>query len=61
MKKKRKALSLSKETIATLNRFAAGTLETLGTLTTTLPIQPGSLLEGCPPITTVDTTLSGGC
>lgn len=61
MKKNLKALSLSKETIANLTSVAAGTSDTLGTLLTTPPIQPGSLLEGCPPITTVDTTLSGGC
>lgn len=61
MKKKLKALSLSKETIANLTSVAAGTLDTLGTLLCTLPIQPGSLLEGCPPLTTIDTTLSGAC
>ena len=59
MKKKLKSLYLSKETIATLDSVVSGTL-TLTTLLT-CPIQPGSLLEGCPPITTVDTTLSGGC
>jgi hypothetical protein len=57
MKKKLKALYLSKETITTLTSVSAGTVTTL---TCTLPIQPGSLLDGCPPITTVDTTVSGG-
>jgi hypothetical protein len=59
MKKKLKTLYLSKETVANLTHVVSGTL-TLETLTT-CPIQPGSLLDGCPPITTMDTTLSGGC
>lgn len=59
MKKKLKTLYLSKETLANLTGVVSGTL-TLTTLLT-CPIQPGSLLEGCPPVTTVDTTLSGGC
>lgn len=58
MKKKLKTLHLSKETIATL---AGGDLLTLP-LTLPLPIQPGSLLEACPPITTIDTAASAaGC